>query len=33
MHVAAELDYDDYFARPCRSCDRDTNENGNRPLR
>ena len=33
MHVAAELDYDDYFARPCRSCDRDTNENGNGPLR
>ena len=29
MHVAAELDCDDHFARPCRSCDRGTNENGN----
>lgn len=30
MHVAAELDCDGYFARPHRSCDRGTNENGNR---
>lgn len=29
IRVAAELDCDDYFARPYRSCDRGTNEKGN----
>ena len=33
MHVAAELDCDGCFARPYRSCDRGTNENGNGLLR